>query len=149
MSERVERCWDCPSRRGISRLYGKLACKFYRRAYLNDEKIEEQRNGCPGAVPAKFFSTGETTHETKGDTHVETTVRRDVYLRGCPRDLREIPEVPEHVAAAMKNNNLSVFEDERTETRTEPLEQFEQKMAGFRDKLEARRAARNLPQADA
>ncbi len=144
MSERIEnRCWDCPSRRGLSRVFGNLACKFWEAGDLNGRRIKEQRGDCAGAIPALLISQSGVSIVTEGDTVTHKTVWHDVYSAACPKEFEPPSKSPNEAETAMRVNGLDVFIHERIDIRTESLADYQQRQAEIQERFRAQRAANN------
>lgn len=138
MSENIEsRCWDCPSRKGLSRLSGKIACAFYGAGPTGRQRIKEQRGDCGGAVPVRLISQGSTSITKEGATVAYRTVWHDTYLAACPKKFDTPPEAPDEVKTAMRVNHLDVFTHERVDINTQPLADYEQKQVEIMNRMEA------------
>jgi hypothetical protein len=143
MSENMEtRCWDCPNRHGVSRVFGRLAFKFWDGSYATRRKIKEQRGDCIGAIPVRLVSQGSGSITIEDDTVTHKTVWHDTYMLACPKDLETMPESPDEVKTAMRLNQLDVFINERVEINTQPLEEYEHRQAELRERLAAVMAQR-------
>ena len=140
MSEKIEnRCWDCPNRRGLSGIAGKLACKFWEKIDFTGQRTKSQRGDCSGAVPELRTSRGSTLIIVGGDTVTHETEWYDTYVAACPKDFDTPPASPDEVETAMRVNHLDVFTHERVYTRTESLADYErQKAERMRELFEKR-----------
>lgn len=138
MDEKIEnRCWDCPSRHGMSKVFGRLAFKFWDGSYATRRRIKEQRGDCPGAVPEKLISQGMVSTTVEGDTVTLKTVWHDTYALACPKEFEAIPESPDEVKSAMRLNQLDAFTHERIDIMARPLEEYEHRQAELRERLAA------------
>jgi hypothetical protein len=90
-------CWDCPNRRGIRKLTGKVAITLNGLRSDAHERELKQRRGCIGPKPKVGLTQTKTSIEVGAETVTETTTGQVVYFPSCSRDLSEIPVLPHEV----------------------------------------------------
>lgn len=134
-----KKCWDCPSRTGLSRIVGALAYKFWDRNYIGENHIKAQRGNCSGAVPVRFTSQGSGGYTTEDDTVTLRTVWHDTYLAECPRSFDAPPSAPDEVKTAMRINHLDVFRYERVELNIQSKKELEGRGIEFQARFDANR----------
>lgn len=118
-------CWDCPSRTGLSRIFGKLAFKYWSIYDRSGKEIARQRGDCPGKVPARYMSDSSTTLTEREGVYTKEVTSHYYYESACPKVYTPEHEVPVHVNAAMRNNNLDLFVDESTAYSEIPRDEYE------------------------
>jgi len=117
-------CWDCPNRRGLSRVIGSAACKFWNNIDNDQQHVTEQRGECAGPVPVRLISSSKTSFDIEGTTVIHKRNWRDTYLTACSKDFDTPPESPDVVKIAMRDNHLGVYTHERVEIKTQTLEEY-------------------------
>lgn len=140
----VGQCWDCPNRRGLKRLTGNLALRFWgRMVFTGKERIEEQRAGCQGWVPAKIFSTSSGKYVERDGRALTEYDNEDIYFRGCPQTVEAVPEFPDEVLRAMRANDLYGYvHSYASESDNGSIVEFQQKQDELRERFDSFRAAR-------
>jgi hypothetical protein len=147
MIEQENRCWDCIGRTGWSAIKGRVAVKFWGRNgnLIGSNRIEEQRQGCPGSVAAllQHAISGEVAEEDGAFT-LKSEVH-DLYEAVCPKDNPTLITAHEEVTAIMRQNNLVFYHHNYVELgSTVSAEEMQQRNAQIISKLDAARANRSI-----
>lgn len=147
MTKQEDRCWDCPSRTGISVLKGRVAIKFWGNGgnLIGWKRIEEQRQGCPGRVAALLHhAISGVVVEENGIFTLKSEIH-DLYEAVCTRDYPKLLTEHEEITTIMRQNNLPFYQHNYVELdNSVPAEVIQHRKAQMISNLEVARANRSI-----
>ena len=102
-------CWDCPKRKGISRIYGEVMQMYAEFRSDAHERISKRRGSCVGRIPVQaYIFEGLPAQLADGTASNERPVKR-YYEAGCAADYDTIPEVPVEVRVGFGFSGAKAF----------------------------------------
>lgn len=138
-------CWDCPSRTGVARIFGKLAIRAWNPSnVIGRLRIDQQRQGCEGFLPVKLMRSGSGSFVEENGRALTKNTWQDVYVRACPKIAKNTPEYPDEVRRSMDANNLNVYVHEYTDVHDRgSIEEVEQERIRITDRYQELMQARS------